>query len=320
MKQSYEEYRFSMTEILKYLVQGLLLCGAVDYLFYQNPWLMFLALPVTVFFLKWKKKGLIRERKKNLNYQFKDALNALSVAVQAGYSVENAVMACSRDLERLYPQETDIVREFHYMETQLKVSVPVEELFMSFGDRSGIEDIENFAAVFYTAKRTGGDMNRIIQTSSRMLGDKIDVRREIETTLAAKKAEQMIMSLMPAGIILYLKLTSPGFLQCMLDGTAIDTDWCKGFSDGADKITPLNEKVVAEGTDEKVKEVEDALADGSLHVFDTSTFTVDGKELTTYKKDGSDTEYISDGYFHESEYGSAPAFDIAIDGITSITE
>ena len=109
-------------------------------------------------------------------------------------------------------------------------------------------------------------------------------------------------------------------VQCMLDGTAIDTDWCKGFSDGADKITPLNEKVVAEGTDEKVKEVEDALADGSLHVFDTSTFTVDGKELTTYKKDGSDTEYVSDGYFHESEYGSAPAFDIAIDGITSITE
>ena len=47
-------------------------------------------------------------------------------------------------------------------------------------------------------------------------------------------------------------------------------------------------------------------------------FTVDGKELDTYKK--GDTEYISDGYFHESEYGSAPAFDIAIDGITSITE
>ena len=109
-------------------------------------------------------------------------------------------------------------------------------------------------------------------------------------------------------------------VQCMLDGTAIDTDWCKGFSDGADKITPLNENVVAEGTDEKVKEVEDALADGSLHVFDTSTFTVDGKELTTYKKDGSDTEYVSDGYFHESEDGSAPAFDVAIDGITSITE
>lgn len=48
-----------------------------------------------------------------------------------------------------------------------------------------------------------------------MLGDKIDVRKEIETTLSAKKAEQMIMSLMPAGIILYLQLTSPGFLEVL---------------------------------------------------------------------------------------------------------
>ena len=195
MKQNYAEYHFSKTEILKYLIQSILLCGAMDYLFYQNWWLMLLTVPVTVLFMRLKKKGLIRERKRKLNYQFKDALNALSVAVQAGYSVENAVAACSRDLERLYPKETDIVKEFHYIETQLRVSVPVEELLLSLGDRSGIEDVENFAA--------------------RMLGDKIDVRKEIETTLAAKKAEQMIMSLMPAGIILYLKLTSPGFLSVL---------------------------------------------------------------------------------------------------------
>ena len=84
---------------------------------------------------------------------------------------------------------------------------PVEELFLSLGERTRIEDIENFAAVFSTAKRTGGDMDKVIQTSARMLGDKIEVKKEIEATLAAKKAEQMIMSLMPAGIILYLQLT-----------------------------------------------------------------------------------------------------------------
>ena len=32
-------------------------------------------------------------------------------------------------------------------------------------------------------------------------------------------------------------------VQCMLDGTAIDTDWCKGFAEGADKITALNTKL-----------------------------------------------------------------------------
>ena len=215
MKKDYGMYQFQWKEKVRYLAEATALCAGVNWLFYQNIW-AFLPLPAIVFiYFRLRKQQKIREQQRELNYQFKDALNALSVAVQAGYSVENAVAACSRDLERLYPKETDIVKEFHYIETQLRVSVPVEELLLSLGDRSGIEDVENFAAVFYTAKRTGGDMNRIIQTSARMLGDKIDVRKEIETTLAAKKAEQMIMSLMPAGIILYLKLTSPGFLSVL---------------------------------------------------------------------------------------------------------
>ena len=72
------------------------------------------------------------------------------------------------------------------------------------------------------------------------------------------------------------------------------------------------------GTAEKVKEVEAAIIDGSLKVFDTATWTVNGETLTTYAKNG--VEYISDGYFHESEFASAPAFDILIDGITDLTK
>ncbi|MCB7319694.1 BMP family ABC transporter substrate-binding protein [Lacrimispora sp. 210928-DFI.3.58] len=105
-------------------------------------------------------------------------------------------------------------------------------------------------------------------------------------------------------------------VQCMLDGTEIPVDWCKGFAEGAVQITELNDAVVAPGTAEKVKEVEDALTAGTLHVFDTSTWTVNGETLETYEKNG--IEYISDGYFHESEFASAPAFDILIDGITTI--
>lgn len=215
MKQDYEEYHFTVREFAIYLAQSLLLCALADYLFYQSIWVLIFLVPVPYFYLKMKKHQKIRERKRKLNYQFKDALNALSVAVQAGYSVENAVSACTRDLERLYSWEDDILREFHYIEAQQRVSVPVEELFLDFGNRCRIEDVENFAAVFYTAKRTGGDMEGILQKVARMLGDKIDVKREIETTLAAKKTEQLIMSLMPAGIILYLQLTSPGFLNVL---------------------------------------------------------------------------------------------------------
>ena len=169
MKQNYGEYHFTVREIVKYLTQSILLCAAVDYLFYKSWWVMISAVPAAFFYLKWKRAQMIRERRKKLNYQFKDALNSLSVAVQAGYSVENAVSACARDLERLYTGNEDILKEFHYIESQQRVSVPVEELFLDLGARSQVEDIENFASVFYTAKRTGGDMDKVIQKVARML-------------------------------------------------------------------------------------------------------------------------------------------------------
>ena len=74
-------------------------------------------------------------------------------------------------------------------------------------------------------------------------------------------------------------------VQHVVDGTEIPVDWCKGFSDGAVLITELNEAAVAPGTKEKVEEVEAKLAAGELHVFDTSTWTVEGKTLDSYKKD-----------------------------------
>ncbi len=110
-------------------------------------------------------------------------------------------------------------------------------------------------------------------------------------------------------------------VQCVLDGTPIETDWCQGFAEDAVRITPVNEKAAAEGTDAKVEEVEAAIKDGSLHVFDTATFTVNGSSLEDLIAEGGDyakyADYVSDGYYHESELASAPSFDIIIDGITS---
>ena len=111
-------------------------------------------------------------------------------------------------------------------------------------------------------------------------------------------------------------------VKSVIDGTPIDVDWCQGLAQGAVLITELNEKTVAEGTADKVAEVEAAIIDGSTHVFDTTTFTVGGEKLEDLIASNADyakyEAYVSDGYFHESELASAPAFDIAIDGITML--
>ena len=149
-KRNYDHYRFSMKELLKYMGQALALCIMADYLFYKSKWVLLLMLPVPVFYLKWQKNRMIRERRKESELSvFKDALTSLSVAVQAGYSVESAVKTCVRDLERLYGKGTDIVEEFRYIESQQHISVPLEELFLDLGERSQIEDIENFLPLYF---------------------------------------------------------------------------------------------------------------------------------------------------------------------------
>ena len=123
----------------------------------------------------------------------------------------------------------------------------------------------------------------------------------------------------------YFKLAS----EAVQKGEAFDenNNWTGTLDTDSVQLTELNTDVAAEGTQAKLDEVMAGLKDGSIHVFDTSTFTVEGKTLDSYKADVEadeayepDTEVISDGYFHESEYRSAPYFNLAIDGITRLDE
>ncbi len=106
-------------------------------------------------------------------------------------------------------------------------------------------------------------------------------------------------------------------------GEAIVADWCEGFEAGSVALTEVNEGAAAEGTQAAIDETKAKLIAGEIKVFDTNNFTVGGEKLESYLADvdtdanyEKDTEVIKDGYFHESEFRSAPYFDLQIDGIT----
>ena len=124
-------------------------------------------------------------------------------------------------------------------------------------------------------------------------------------------------------------------IKCAQDGKAIDTDWTGTLATKSVVLTEVNGKAAAKDTQAKIDEIKAQLDKGTIHVFDTSTFTVtvsadknknakvdaNGK-LTSYMADvdtdanfTGDTEAVKDGYFHESEFRSAPYFDVQIDGI-----
>ena len=116
-------------------------------------------------------------------------------------------------------------------------------------------------------------------------------------------------------------------IDCVLNGEAIEDDYVGTLATGSVELTDVNTDVAAEGTADAIEAAKADLEAGKVHVFDTAAFTVEGKALDSYKADVDtdanfepDTEVISDGFFHESEYRSAPYFDLRIDGITTLNE
>lgn len=101
-------------------------------------------------------------------------------------------------------------------------------------------------------------------------------------------------------------------VQCMIDGKAIDTDWCQGLAEGAVYVSSLNTDIAAEGTQEAIDEATEKIKSGELHVF--------AGPLTGKAVDGGEDLNLAEGeYFHESEERSAPSFAYIVDGITEVS-
>ena len=111
-------------------------------------------------------------------------------------------------------------------------------------------------------------------------------------------------------------------VNCVKNGEAIPADWTGTIETGSVVLTDINEAACAAGTAETLEEVKAAIEAGTTKVFDTTTFTVEGKAVESYMADVDtdaaytpDTEVIEDGAFQESTKRSAPYFDLKIDGI-----
>ncbi|MDF2538009.1 MAG: putative rane protein [Herbinix sp.] len=219
-------YRFTYKENITIFLQGFVIILILGYMFYQSAFGVIILSPAVLFYRKEKRNKRIAEQKWQLNIQFKDSIQSLSAALSSGYSVEHAFSEVYQDLQLLYDEDTFIMQELTYIINQLRMNITVERILSDFGERSGIDDIISFAEIFTAAKRSGGDLIKIIKTTGNTIGDKIEVKREIITLITAKKYEASIMKIIPLGILCYLTISSPGFLDPLyhnLPGIAIMT-------------------------------------------------------------------------------------------------
>ena len=214
-KIRYDIYSFRHVEWLRYSLTGLGIGLFAVWICYRSLWALPLAVVIMIICLRSTRKRLAEERRNQLNYQFRDLLASLHTTMLAGYSLENAVAASASDMAKLYGKDSLIAVELRGILRQMSYRIPVEKLFAELGARSGVEDIRTFGEVITVAKRTGGNMGEVLQTTWQTLGEKIETKKAIDTLMASRKYEMKIMDLMPAGIILYLKISFNGFLDPM---------------------------------------------------------------------------------------------------------
>ena len=204
------------SSLIKPVIIGSVKSFILFFLFYKSFVLSFiLALIYGIINIKTYEKRRIEEWRWQMDLEFREVMTGISSALNAGYSVKNSFKEAKMDLLLLYGNNSVMVKELDIINSKLMLNQPLENVLMEFARRCEVEDINNFAEVFQTAKRTGGNLIDIARSSADKISNKIETSREIRTMVSGKRMEGRIMALMPLAIIIYFWISSPGFLDCL---------------------------------------------------------------------------------------------------------
>lgn len=206
--------------MIRVLFEWVIIDLLVSYVFYRSIIAFLLLMPGSFIYAKHRFISCQNDRRSLLALQFRESILAVSTALNAGYSIENAFIEAYHDMHKMYGEDAAITKEYHTIVLRLRDNEQIETVIKDFARRSEIEDINDFATVFESAKHIGGDMTNIIKKAAANISEKIDVKREIETSMSSRKMELKIMTVVPFCILLYLQASSSDFISVLYHNPA----------------------------------------------------------------------------------------------------
>ena len=214
----YRVYRPGIGDVVRAVISYCILAGAAAYFFYRSWRVFLILLPGFAGFLYLWLKSLRDKRLRQLKQEFAETLKAVSAGMNAGYSMENAFLEAHRDMVMFYGKDCMMAGEIIKIRKGLEVNMTLEELIKDLSERSGDEDIAAFSDVLECAKRYGGNVTEVLETTAETIREKICVDKEIELIMAEKKLELRMMEVLPFFILVYLRITSVGYFDCLYEG------------------------------------------------------------------------------------------------------
>lgn len=223
-RRDYRRYEFDKREWAIQICLAVSVVFFFAWFFYRSIWAPMPLSPLGYFLICKIRREKGARLRMELTEQFKECILSVSASLQAGYAVENAFLESREDMRNLYGEDSLIYEELEGIRRGLVINIPLEEMLLDLGERSACNEILQFARMFSVAKRGGGNLPEMIRTSANLISQKIEAKNEVATLLSGRKMEQMLMRIMPFGIVLYVGSTYPGYFEPLygsLEGVAV---------------------------------------------------------------------------------------------------
>ncbi len=144
---------------------------------------LFFFTPDVILSLKAKK------RIEKIFLSLPDALDLLTVCVEAGLGLDQAMRKVSDEMEASAPI---LSHEFAISNMQVQMGSPREDVFKELGSRNGVDDLKTLASVIIQTDKFGSSIAKALRVQSDAMRTQ---RRQIAEEKAAKTAVKLIFPL-----------------------------------------------------------------------------------------------------------------------------
>ncbi len=201
------------TDTALYIIVFLVLAASASWLFYDSFFPVILFAPLSVPFLKMIKRYKKKKYTEELSEGFIRALISVSTSLAAGMSPENAFIEAGRDMEKLFGKTAPVTREMEEINKRVRCGRRLKDALFELAARSKVQQITDFAQVFAVASEKGADFPAIISSCVYIMEEKMRSENEARVMIRARQYEQRVMCIIPWGILLYLRISSKGFIE-----------------------------------------------------------------------------------------------------------
>ena len=174
--------------------------------------LQVLLIPAELHYIKQIEYRLKRE----MSDQFRDLLYSLSASIATGRQMREALEDATEALKIIYDEKSLLCIELTKILKQVgETNESLEKLLLEFADRTKVQDIQSFVDIYMVSRKTGGNLEKVIHKTADILLERMELEKSIRVLTAQKRMESRIMVIMPFLVLLFLRVSSPEYLQVM---------------------------------------------------------------------------------------------------------